>query len=131
MVAKVTVLRKYRPEFKRMRTIQTIGVMENIARRTGLNEGEIRFVVCELRDTILDAACQGQAIKVEDLGTFTPTIHMDGSFDLLFRPDPRLLDELNNPTRFHGKIINKASIGKSAEELFARWNQEHPDDPVE
>jgi len=131
MVAKVTVLRKYRPEFKRMRTIQTIGVMENIARRTGLNEGEIRFVVCELRDTILDAACQGQAIKVEDLGTFTPTIHMDGSFDLLFRPDPRLLDELNNPIRFHGKIINKASIGKSAEELFARWNQEHPDDPVE
>jgi hypothetical protein len=131
MVAKVTVLRKYRPEFKRGRTMQTIGVMENIARRTGLNEGEIRFVVCELRDTILDAAHHGQAVKVEDLGTFTPTIHMDGSFDLLFRPDPRLLDELNNPTRFHGKIINKASIGKSAEELFARWNQEHPDDPVE
>ncbi len=131
MVAKVTVLRKYRPEFKRMRTMQTIGVIENIAIRTGLNAGEIRFVVCELRDIISMAARQGQAVKIEDLGTFTPTIHLDGSFDLLFRPDPRLLDELNNPSKFHGKIINKASVGKSAEELFARWNQEHPDDPVE
>jgi hypothetical protein len=131
MVAKVTVLRKYRPEFKRVRTMQTTEAVAHIARRTGLNEGEIGFVVCELRDVILDAAHLGQALKVENLGTFTPTIHLDGRFGLLFRPDPRLLDNLNDLTEFHGKIINKASIGKSAEQLFAQWNQEHPDDPVE
>jgi len=131
MAAKVTVLRKYRPELKRMRTMQTPEAVEYIARRTGLNEGEIRFVAYELRDTILTAARIGQAVKIEGLGTFTPTIHMNGCFDLLFRPDPRLLDHLNDKTKFFGKITNKDNIGKTSDELVAIWNEEHPQDPVE
>src|SRR5215207_10977737 len=111
MAARVTVLRKYRPEIKRMRTMQTPEAVEHIAMRTSLNEGEIRFAVYELRDTILMAARRGQAVKLEGLGTFTATVHMDGCFDLLFRPDPGLLDQLNDKTKFFGKIMNKAYIG--------------------
>jgi hypothetical protein len=33
--------------------------------------------------------------------------------------------------QIHAKILNKSNIGKSADELAALWNAEHPNDPVE
>jgi len=131
MAKKITVIRRYRPEIKRERTRQTWQVVEDIARGTSLNEGSIRFVVYELRDAILRAHRIGQAVKIEGLGTFTPTIRVDGSLDILFRPNPDMLKQLNDRTKFYAKILNKANIGKSADELVAQWNAEHPDDPVE
>jgi hypothetical protein len=74
---------------------------------------------------------QGQSVKIEGLGTFTPTVRMDGSLDILFRPDADMLRQLNDPTRFHAKILNKSNIGKSGDELIAQWNKEYPNDPVE
>lgn len=131
MAKKITAIRKYRPEIERERTRQTRQVVEDMARRTNLNEGIIRHVVYDLRDAILQAHRIGQAVKIDGLGTFTPTIHLDGGLDILFRPDPDMFRQLNDPTQFYAKILNKANIGKSAEELVAQWNQEHPDDPVE
>ncbi len=131
MAKKITALRKLRPEIKRERTRQMPQMVEDIAMRTGLNEGEIRFVVYELRDAMLNAHRVGQAVKVEGLGTFTPTIRADGSFDILFRADADLLRQLSDTTKFYAKILNKANIGKSAEELVALWNEENPEDVVE
>jgi len=131
MARKITAIRKYRPEIKREPTRQMPQVVEDMARGTGLSEGEIRLVVYELRDAILMAHSHGQAVKIEGLGTFTPTVRLDGYLDILFRPDPDMLKKLNDPTSFHTKILNKSSIGKSADELVAQWNDEHPDDPVD
>jgi hypothetical protein len=131
MAKKITAIRKHRPEIKRMPTLQTRQMVENLAQRTSLNEGSIRHVVYELRDEILRAHRTGQAVKIEGLGTFTPTIRLDGNLDILFRPDLDMLRQLNDRTKFYAKILNKANIGESAEELVAQWNTEHPDDPVE
>jgi hypothetical protein len=131
MTKKITAIRKYRPEIRRQPTKQTPQVVEDIAQRTGLNEGEIRFVVYELRDAILMAHRQGQSVKIEGLGTFTPTVRMDGNLDILFRPDADMLRQLNDPTKFYAKILNKSNIGKSGDELIAQWNKEYPNDPVE
>ena len=131
MARKITAIRRYRPEIKLERTRQTSEIIEDMSRSTTLSEGSIRNVVYQLRDCILTAHCHGQAVKIEGLGTFTPTLHMDGSFDILFRPDPDMLRQLNDRTRFRAKILNRASIGKSAGDLVAQWNAEHPDDPVE
>ena len=131
MAKKITAIRKYRPELKRERTRQTPQIVEDIARTTGLNEGEIRFVVYELRDAILMAHHHGQAVKIEGLGTFTPTMRVDGDLDILFRPEPDMLRQLNNPTMLYAKILNKKNIGKSADQLIEQWNKEHPDDLVE
>ncbi len=130
MAKKITVIRKYRPEFKRMRTMQMAQVISSIASTTGLNEGEIRLNVYELRDTIVNAHRNGRAVKIEGLGTFTPTLRLDGSVDILFRPDVHMLNELN-VRKLDAVILNKANIGKSTEELVAKWNAEHPEDLVE
>ena len=131
MAKKITAIRSYLPEIKRMQTLQTQHLVEGMSRSSSLNEGTIRFVVYELRDAILKAHRTGQAAKIEGLGTFTPTIRLDGSLDVLFRPDPDMLRQLNDRGKFYAKILNKANIRKTADELVAQWNKEHPDDPVE
>jgi hypothetical protein len=131
MAKKLAAIRRYRPEIERERTRQMPQVAADIAMRTGLNEGEIRFVIYELRDAILKAHRSGHAVKIEGLGTFTPTIRMDGSLDILFRPEVEMLRQLNDLTKFYAKILNKSNIGKSADELAALWNAEHPDDLIE
>jgi len=58
-------------------------------------------------------------------------MHVDGDLDIIFRPEPDMLRQLNNPTMLYAKILNKKNIGKSADQLIAQWNKEHPDDLVE
>lgn len=131
MARKITAIRMYRPEIERGKTRQMPEIIRQIARSTSLNEGSIRYVIYELRDVILDAHYTGQAVKIEGLGTFTPTIRMDGELDILFRPDPAVLKDLNDRTRLVAKILNRANIGRTADDLVAQWNAEHPEDAVE
>ena len=131
MARKITAIRRYRPEIKLERTRQKPEIISDMSHSTTLSEGSIRNVVYQLRDAILMAHRQGQAVKIEGLETFTPTLRMDGSFDILFRPDPDMLRQLNDTTQFHAKITTKANIGRSADDLVAQWNAKHPDDPVE
>jgi hypothetical protein len=127
---KIAVIRAYSPELKRLRTMHTEELMEIVVQRTSLSEGEVHHVVYTLRDVLLMAHRAGQAVKVEGLGTFTPTIRR-GNLDIAFRPDVQLRKELNHPGKLHTTILNKENLGKSADELVELWNQEHPDDPVE
>lgn len=131
MAKRITVIRKCRPEIEKKRTRRMPELVRSMSRGTGLTEGTIRQVVYELRDNILMAHHSGEAVKVEGLGTFTPTIRMNGELDILFRPDPAMLRDLNDRTKFTATILNRANIGKSADELVAQWNKEHPEDPVE
>lgn len=131
MAKRITVIRKYRPEIKKRRTRRMPELVRSMSRATTLTEGTIRLVIYELRDTILAAHLSGEAVKFDGLGTFTPTIRMDGSLDILFRPDPAMLRDLNDRTKFTATVLNRANIGKTADELMAQWNAEHPEDLVE
>jgi hypothetical protein len=131
MARKITAIRTYRPEINRAPTLQTAEVIREMCRATTLSEGAIYNVVYQMQEVILMAHRDGRAVKIEGLGTFTPTIRMDGRFDILFRPDADVLRQLNFRDEFHAKLLNKANIGKSADDLVALWNEEHPEDPVE
>lgn len=130
MAKKITAIRRYKPDIKRGPTQQMAQVMEDVSQRTGLREGEILHVVYELQDSISLAHRHGQAVKIEGLGIFTPVMRMNGSLDILFRPDVKMLKKLNK-LKFYAEILNKSNIGKSSQELIAQWNADHPDDPVE
>lgn len=129
MASKITAIRTYRPEIDCQPTLPMDKLVDQIADRTGLNKGEILYVTCELHDAIVQAHLAGRAVRVEGLGTFTPTIRADGRVDSIFRSEPALRRDLND-RNLYAKIRNKASIGKSSADLVARWNREHPDDPV-
>ena len=70
------------------------------------------------------------AVKVEGLGTFTPSIDLSGQFAIVYRADPALNYGLNMPGTFSGTILNRENIGKSADELVAMWNEAYPEDQV-
>jgi hypothetical protein len=130
MANKITAIRHYKPEIKREKTLQTTELLEDIAQRTSLRESEVVHVASELREAILLAHRQGRAVKIDGPGTCTPILRLDGSVDIVFRPAVEMLKKLNT-LEFYAKILNKANIGKSSDELIAQWNRDHPVDPVE
>ena len=130
MANKIKAIGAYRPRIKLGKTVQMEEFVEYISTRTGLNEGEINNVFHEARDGIVFFNLMGRAVKLEGLGTFTPKIGLDGILDVAHRVARRLKKRLNSGT-FRGEIINRDMIGKTSDELVTRWNEEHPDDPVE
>jgi hypothetical protein len=65
------------------------------------------------------------------IAIYTPSIDLDGTLEVKVKVDRRVLGALNTNGKFRGHITNADSIGQSADALVARWNEEHPDDPVE
>jgi hypothetical protein len=105
-------------------------LVEFIARSTGLNESGVRQVLLELRDAVVFFNLQGQPVKLEGLGIYTPTIDLDGTFNVGHRADSHIKNRLNDNDAFQGQIENGEHIGKSGDDLVALWNADHPDDPV-
>jgi hypothetical protein len=131
MAEKITAIYANSPRIKQGITVDMQRLVSLISRRSGLNQGVILNVLMELRDAFGYHAMVGEAVKLEGLGTFTPTIGLDGQFKMKYRMDNSLKHLLNTPGNFKGELENKEMIGKTAEELIALWNEEHPDDPVE
>ena len=69
-------------------------------------------------------------MKVEGLGTWTPTLALDGTLDIQYRPDAAFSYGLNIPGIFSGTILNREHIGKTSDQLVQMWNEQFPDDQV-
>jgi nucleoid DNA-binding protein len=130
MAARIKIIHQLRAQIDPARTTQTPELVRQMADRTNLNNSLIRFIVLELSEALLRSHRMGRAVKVDGLGTFTPTLR-GGKLDIVFRAEPALKRELNDPERFVGTLLNKENLGKSAQELVEQWNAAHPDDPVE
>ena len=130
MASKIRAVNAYRPKIKKGKTAGLEQLVNYIADRTGVTEGEVSIVLKELRDAIIFYNRQGQGVKIEDLGIYFPKIGLDGVFGVGHRADKALKNAINAPGSFTGDIENRANIGKTAGELVALWNEEHPDDPV-
>jgi hypothetical protein len=130
MAIKMHALGAYRPRIVQGQTVQMPELVRFIAATTGLNEGSITHVILELRDSIVYYSTLGQAVKLPGLGTFTPTILLDGSYKVSIRPDPFLTQQLNGQGISRKQIANREHIGKSLAELIDLWNADHPEDPI-
>jgi hypothetical protein len=131
MASRIKAINAYMPRIELGRRAEMDELIDLIAARTGLNEGEIRQVLLEMRDSVLFYNLQGRAVKLEGLGTYTPVIQLDGDFKVGHRADVALKKGLNAPGEFRGDIENSENIGKTGDDLVAMWNEDHPDDPVE
>jgi hypothetical protein len=93
-------------------------------------EGTLDQSIKEVRDQIIEFNRAGRAVKANGLGTFSPSIDLEGNLSISFRPDPAFANGLNVPGIFTGKVINRENIGKTSEELVTKWNEAYPEDPV-
>ncbi|HEX5836964.1 MAG TPA: hypothetical protein VFY26_03975 [Anaerolineales bacterium] len=126
----IKAVNAYRPRIEQGTTVQKPELIRAASRATGIVEGTLDQSIKELRDQIIEFCRAGRAVKVEGLGTFSPSIDLEGSFSISFRPDPAFANGLNMPGMFSGRIINRENIGKTSQELVQLWNEEHPDDPI-
>ena len=130
MAPRIKAVNAYRPRIEQGNTVQKPELIRAVSRATSLVEGSVDQAVKEVRDQIIEFCRAGRAVKVDGLGTYTPTIDLDGYFAITFRADPAMNHGLNLPGTFSGTILNREFIGKTSDELVNHWNEEHADDPV-
>ena len=130
MAPRIKAVNAYRPRIEQGNTVQKPEFIRAVSRATSLVEGTVDQAVKEVRDQIIEFCRAGRAVKVEGLGTFTPTIDLEGSFAVSFRADSAMNYGLNVPGTFSGTILNREHIGKTSDELVARWNAQYPNDQV-
>jgi hypothetical protein len=130
MAPRIKAVSAYRPRIEQGNTVQKPELVRALSRSTGLVEGTIELAIKELRDQIIEFNRSGRAVKVEGLGTFSPSIDLDGKFAISYRPDPFLNYGLNIPGIFSGTIVNREHIGKTSDDLVSLWNEKYPEDPI-
>ena len=130
MAHRIKAINAYRPRIEQGNTVQKPELIRAVSRATGIVEGTLDQNIKELRDQLIEYCRAGRAVKVEGLGTWTPTVTLDGTFDIQYRPDPAFSYGLNIPGIFTGTIVNREHIGKTGPELVAKWNEENPSDLV-
>ena len=130
MALTIQAVNAYRPRIEQGNTVQKPELLRAASRATGIVEGTLDQSIKELRDQIIEFNRSGRAVKVEGLGTFSPSIDLEGNLAICFRPSPAFANGLNIPGIFTGTIVNRENIGKTTEELVAMWNEAHPTDPV-
>ena len=130
MAHRIQAINAYRPRVEQGNTVQKPELVRALSRSTSLVEGTVDQTMKELRDHLIEYCRSGRAVKVEGLGTWTPTISLDGTLDIQYRPDAAFTYGLNVPGIFSGTILNREYIGSTGEDLVTRWNTDHPDDLV-
>jgi len=130
MAPRIKAVNAYRPRIEQGNTVQKPELVRALSRATGLVEGSIVQSIKELRDQIIEFNRSGRAVKVDGLGTFSPSIDLGGNLAISYRADPVLSNGLNIPGIFTGTILNRENVGKTSEELVARWNIDNPTDEV-
>ena len=130
MAPRIKAVNAYRPRIEQGNTVQKPELIRAVSRATSLVEGTVDQAVKEVRDQIVEFCRAGRAVKVDGLGIFTPTVDLEGYFAVSFRADPAMNYGLNVPGTFSGTIVNREFIGKTSDELVAKWNEEHVEDQV-
>ncbi|TET33763.1 MAG: hypothetical protein E3J69_07295 [Anaerolineales bacterium] len=131
MVKRINAIKAYTPRIKLYNRAELDKVCKYISGQSSLNAGETKNVLFQLHDAILSFVRRWQPVKIDDIGTFTPMIHIDGSLHLNVRVDRKLIRKLNEPGFVTTDIVNKPNIGATANDLVSQWNENHPDAPVE
>lgn len=104
-------------------------LVENIVAATNQSKGSVIAVLAELDVQIEAGLKAGRIVHLPNGTHFKPTGKRDGSVDVSVRVNPEVEKKVN--IGFRGRWKNAENIGKSEEEIFALWNDAHPDDPIE
>src|SRR5689334_12783301 len=95
MAPRIKAVNAFRPRIEQGNTVQKPELLRAVSRATSLVEGTVDQTIKEVRDQIIEFCRSGRAVKVDGLGTFSPSIDLDGIFSISFRPDTAFAKGLN------------------------------------
>ena len=129
MASRIKAITAYRPRIKLGDAAKTDRFLELITQRTTLSPGVVKNVQESEVETLVGLLLDGVPVHT-GTAIYTPSIDLNGDFEVKVRVDKRILSALNAAGKFRGKIINAEHIGHTADQLAAIWNEEHPTDQV-
>ena len=129
MAKKIQAIATFGPRIDLIEAADTARFMELITQRTTLSSGVVKNVQESEVETLIGLLKEGRPVHT-GVAIFTPSVNLDGSFDINVRVDKRILSAINSIGAFSGKITNNENIGKTSAELEALWNEAHPGDPI-
>ncbi len=128
MAKKIQAWGAYGPRIALGDPVTQADFIENIVAATNQSKGSILAVLAE-QDVQIEAALRaGRIIHLPNGMHLEPVGKKDGSVEISVRMSPELMRKVN--AAFRGKWINAENIGKTEAEIIARWNAEHPEDPI-
>jgi len=132
MAKQIQAVQAFSPRIKRTGLAKFDHLVNFINNRTGTQKSTIRGVLYELEEALKSYLSNGHAVNIPSLGTFAPKINLKGDIGLRYWASRDIVNFLNTPEVYQNEIIlNEDMIGKSTEDLIAKWNGAYPDDPVD
>ncbi|MDY7041407.1 MAG: hypothetical protein SVX38_11140 [Chloroflexota bacterium] len=131
MAKRLVVINQLRPKISSQGVVNLEEMAARVAKNTTFNPEEI-YGILRLYTQEVNAALQaGETVKVDGLLSVAPNMKVGGAVNMSLRGDREAVAGLNNPLLWTAdKVANRANMTKSADELVAQWDEEHPDDPV-
>lgn len=96
-----------------------------------LRKSTVRMMLTEVAEAVLHFHSQGIPVRLESLGTFTPSIDRNGTIRQGYRADVQLKKRSNEEGAYTGRIINEERIGLDNAGYKELWDADHPNDPLE
>lgn len=129
MAKKIQAWATYGPRIQLGKPMTKEEIIENIVNATNQSRGSVLAVLAELDVQLENGLKSGRIVQMPNGTHFEPIGKKDGSIHIKTRLNPMVTRNVN--AGFRGKWVNAQNIGKTQEEIFALWNADHPDDPLE
>ena len=129
MAKQIQAIVAYRPRIELGKAASPERFMELITQRTTLSSGVVKNVQESEVETLIGLLLEGQSVHT-GTAIYTPSVDLNGDFEIKVKVDARILRALNAQGAFRGTLVNASNIGKTGADLSALWNEAHPEDPV-
>jgi len=131
MATLIQAIAAYRPRVLEPRTVGLDVLAARLVRGSLVTRSIARMVLEDLSDEVAAALAQGDAVRLPGIGRIGVTLSLGGEVRPTFRVDTGLRRRMPPLAEYGGTILNRANAGMTLAELVARWDEEHPDDPIE
>lgn len=109
------------PRLKLDKPLETRDLLDFITERSTLSPADTIAVIYALREALLYYLSVARPVRLEGIGIFRPSLKLDGSLRIRFKPDKQLLKELNEKkSGLKRRITNRKNLGKTLNELEAQ-----------
>ena len=106
------------PRIKLNRILEKGKLINFINNSSTFSEGDIVGVIGAVKGALLNYLKEATPVRLEGIGIFSPTLKLDGTVNIRFRPDKEFMRNLNSQKdNLRDCIKNKKNVGKTLDDL--------------
>ncbi len=127
-VALISIISKLRPRVKRGRSKTLDDIADEIAERSGFDQGDVRSIGYKFARALIRHLKYADYVRMGDLGNFYVTCDKDKKLNARYRASRTINDQIR--IDFRGEFVNGENVGLDDEGYVQLWLDENPGDTV-